>query len=595
MGILEWFHFDEPPWPPEAEVLVYGDRAAAVAPRQLLRAITATLRAAEEAPPGHRRHDLLTAAFLDAAGLLQGVADAELAVAGRDDLTPAQDASMALALMLARKLTASAWSGYQAIGPGVTPELMELATLPLPDPLSIRTPEGFAFYGVYPEAYLKAAAEHPWSATPLVIGLRSIGAGLAALVGAATGARTILTLRPVGPPFRRELRISGQIRALLAAHEGPFALVDEGPGLSGSSFGAAADLLEGLGVAEERIVFLPSHRGDLGPQADARHRARWARAARPVATFAELLAEAPLETWFADVTGPIQQVEDLSGGAWRNDGRFRDPPPAHPAQERLKFRLHTDSGRWLARFAGLGALGEAKFDRASALHRAGFTPEPLALRRGFLLERWEDAAPRAELPRERLVDQLGAYLGFRAMAFPAEPFEGADREALAEMADVNVREALDPEAASSLLRALARLVDAPEGQRVHVDARLHAWEWLLTPDELILKADALDHSAGHDLIGAQEIAWDIAGAKLEFDLSADEAAQVREAVRSATGDRPHPGALLFCEICYAAFQAGYWRMAEAAAPPSERARLKAQANRYVRQLGRLAQAAESSD
>jgi hypothetical protein len=160
---------------------------------------------------------------------------------------------------------------------------------------------------------------------------------------------------------------------------------------------------------------------------------------------------------------------------------------------------------------------------------------------------------------------------------------------------VNLREALGRPAAASLLRALSRLIAAPEAQRVHVDARLHPWEWLLTPDGLILKADAHDHSTAHDLVGAQEIAWDIAGAKLEFELTPDEFCRVREAVRAATGERPHPGALLFFEICYAAFQAGYWRMAEATSGPAERLRQAAQAERYVRQLGKLAQAAESSD
>jgi hypothetical protein len=575
-------------------MIVYGDRAAPAAPRLLLREITATLRAAEEGEPGPSRHDLLTRAFLDTAGLAQGLADAEFeARGGLDDLSPTQDAALDLALMLARKLTVSAWSGWQAIGPGVAPELLALAMQPLPDEVQIRTPEGFAFYAVYPEAYLKAAAEHPWPATPLVIGLRSIGTALACLVAAVTGARQVLTLRPSGPPFRRELKVSSQIRAMLAAHDGPFAIVDEGPGLSGSSFGATADLLEELGVASERIVFMPSHRGDPGPEACPRHRARWARAARAVATFEDLVRETPLADWFAELTGPVSRVEDLSGGAWREATPEAARPPAHAAQERLKFRLHTASGRWLAKFAGLGAVGAAKLERAQALHRAGFTPEPLALRGGFLLERWEDGSPIAEVPRERLVDRLSAYLAFRASAFPAEPHEGADRAALVGMARVNLEEALGEAAAGLVCELVRRAGEAPAGRPVHVDSRLHAWEWLRTPDDLLLKTDAVDHACAHDLVGCQDIAWDVAGAALEFTLKPTEVARLCEAIEAATGERPAPAALALMDICYPAFQAGWWRMAEAAAAPEERPRLAAQAQRYLRRLSELAQAAST--
>ena len=578
-------------------MLVYGERALATTPRQMLREITAVLRAAEEAQPGPDRHDLLTRAFIDAAGLTQGVADAEFEARGTDDLSMGQDACLALLLMLARKLTASAWSGFAAIGPGVAPELMSLAVQPLPEEISVRTPEGFAFHAVYPEAYLKAAAEHPWPATPLVIGLRSSGAGLAALVAAVTGARIVITLRPTGHPFRRELKLSGQLRILLAAHDGPFAIVDEGPGLSGSSFGAAADLLESLGVAEERIVFLPSHRGDLGPEADPRHRARWRRAARPVATFEDLAAELPLADWFADLTGRVEGVEDLSGGAWRSTLPLpaEAMPPAHAAQERLKFRLSTASGHWLAKFAGLGGTGAAKFERAKALHRAGFSPEPLALRRGFILERWEDGAPGLPVERTRLVEHLGAYLAFRAAALPAGPGCGASLEELGEMTRANLREALGSCAEARVRRKLEAAAAAPPGRPAFVDGRLHAWEWRLTPDGLLLKTDAVDHACSHDLVGCQEIGWDVAGARFEFGLDEEETARVCDAIEQAAGERPDPARLAFFDLAYAAFQAGWWRMAEQAAAGAERARLAEQADRYVRRLAELAGAPESAD
>jgi hypothetical protein len=361
-------------------MLVYGDRTRAVSPRAELRALGATLAAAARARPGPGRHDRLTRAFLDAAALAQGLADADWAARGGDGLSPLQDDALALLVALARQLAQPA--GAVGADPAVGAALAALARHPLPETLAVRLPEGHAFYAVYPEAYRKAAAAHPWAAPPFVVGLRSAGTGLAAVVAAATGAARVVTLRPTGHPFRRELRVRPALRARLARHPGPFAVVDEGPGLSGSSFGAVADLLAGLGVAEERVVFLPSHRGGPGPQASAAHRARWERAPRAVATLDDLVGDEPLAGWFADLTGPVAAVDDLSGGAWRAAAGLPPEawPPVHAALERRKFRLRTAAGDWLARFAGLGCAGEARWERARALHAAGFGPAPLGLR-----------------------------------------------------------------------------------------------------------------------------------------------------------------------------------------------------------------------
>jgi hypothetical protein len=571
-------------------MLVYGDRSEAVAPRKGLRALTATLKAAEETQPGPGRHDLLVSAFLQAAGLAQGLADAEFEAKGYDDLSASQEAAMTLLLALARKVASSAWTNFANSGPPIALELMGLALQPAPDAIRVKEAEGYAFYGVYPEAYLRAAVQHSWSAPPLVIGLRSIGLGLAALVGAAAAAKTVISLRPVGHPFQRELKLSEALKQLLAAHEGPFAIVDEGPGLSGSSFGATADLLEGLGVARDRIVFLPSHDGPPGDQASKAHRDRWVQAQRSVVTFQELSTEEPLETWFADLTGEIEHVEDLSGGAWREASGLAPGawPPAFAGQERLKFRLHAASGRWLAKFAGLGVTGEAKLDRARALHRAGFSPEPLALRRGFLIERWETGLAGPRVDRPTLVSHLGSYLGFRASAFPADPAAGGDTAQLAEMVRVNAGELLSGGAADELAARFQELADVAPARMVHVDGRLHAWEWLVSPDGLLLKTDALDHSQAHDLVGAQDIAWDVAGAALEFDLLPEEVEVVCKGIEAVSGQRVDEQRLAACEIAYPAFQAGYWRFAEQASSGLERDRIRAHATRYVDALAALA-------
>lgn len=469
---------------------------------------------------GDRRREVTTAQTLarreafTLAELAQGLIDAEFEANGVDDLTP---------------LHAAAAADLRALAAGRAPGA--LAALPLPPRVTVKEPEGYAFYAVYPEAYAQAARSIAWPAPPFVIGLRSIGLGLAAQVAEASGAVGMVSLRPAGPPFRRTLRLSDRLRSSLAAHPGPFAVVDEGPGLSGSSFGAVLDLLQDLGVSLDRIVVFPSHAGDLGPEADPAHRRRWAQVRRAVA--GSPATDRAVGELFVDLIGPALHVEDLSGGAWREGDA-----PAFPQQERLKFRISTASGRWLAKFAGLGHIGEAKLERARALHAADAVPAPVALRWGFLLSRWEDGEIARPTPAE-----LARYLSLRA-GLPAPP--GASPAALTEMARVNAAE-LGLDLAPDPPRATPR--------PVAIDGRLHAWEWIRTPDGRLLKTDALDHCCAHDLIGGQDIAWDVAGAAVEFELPDAEV----ERLRAAVGADPELTA--FCRLAYPAFQAGLWSFA----------------------------------
>ena len=136
--------------------------------------------------------------------------------------------------------------------------------LDLPDSITMRVPEGYAFYALYPEAYAEAARSLKLAGPVTVIGLRSIGTSLAAITAAAIGASSLVTLRPFGDAYARQVAISDALaRVLLSDSDGQFVIVDEGPGLSGSSFGAVADWLEDHGVAEDRLIALPIHGGSL--------------------------------------------------------------------------------------------------------------------------------------------------------------------------------------------------------------------------------------------------------------------------------------------------------------------------------------------
>jgi hypothetical protein len=629
-------------------MLVYGDQARSVEPRVMLDRLAETLRAAAALPSGILRHAALVAGLVTAGELAQGIADAEFgARGGQDAPSPAQDAAMALLLRLGVGIRLSWESGFARCPPPPEAELRALRDTPLPGLIRAKRAEGFAHYALYPEAWLRAGLESGLGPGLRVIGLRSIGAPLGAMVAAATGAPRPVTLRPVGHPFRRALSLAPALEAALLA--GPararFAVVDEGPGLSGSSFGAVADWLEDRGVAPGRIHLFPGHAGAPGPQAAARHRERWARATRHLVPFEALVLEASrpehrLETWAAALLGPLEApLRDISGGAWRPLRYVREAewPPVHAGQERRKFLARAGGATWLLKFAGLGPETEAGLARARALHAAGFTPPVAGMCHGFLVERWmEGARPLAPcgplhgsgrsppptgplapcgpihgsgrsppptgplapagFERTRLVEAVGRYLGFRAARFPAGPESGASLAALLEMARHNAAEALGAAAARGLDRwrpaELARLEAGL--RRVVTDNRLQAWEWLVLPDGRLLKADALDHHAGHDLVGCQDIAWDLAGAAVELELSVAEAARLGTVVAAGCGRAAAPGLLALLRPCYLAFRLGQDSMAADAMAgwPAEAARLRASAGCYAARLQQIADGRE---
>jgi hypothetical protein len=554
-------------------------------------------------PVGIEHHAALVAALIDAGELAQGLADAQFADLGHDTRSDLTDAVMALMMGIACCVRESWWSGFARLG--VLPEAStrSLTALPLPDVITTKTAEGFSLYSLYPETYLEAAGAMDAGRPTRVIGLRSVGAPLAAVVAAGLGMRSAVTLRPTGHPFYREVKLAEALATeILADKEARFAVVDEGPGMSGSSFGAVADFLETGGIKRNRIHFFPSHWGMPGGCSSDHHRQRWQQARRHVVDIGDMLIHKPqrpehrLETWAADLVGPpAGGLTEISAGGWRTIRYAREAewPPVKVQLERRKFLLPTADATWLLKFVGLGSMGARKLTRALSLHAAGFTPDVAGFRHGFLVERWIDGAVSLDQDfgdRDRLVAQVGRYLGFRARHFEATTEQGASLKALAEMARFNTSQILGEEAARDLDRLLH---DGTwlEGavRRVETDNRLHAWEWLHAPDGRLLKTDALDHHAGHDLIGCQDIAWDIAGATIELNLSDSEQNRLCRIVAEQSGHPVNRDLLALLTPCYPAFQmADHAMAADAAAPESgEAKRLRAAADRYARRLKQI--------
>jgi hypothetical protein len=113
------------------------------------------------------------------------------------------------------------------------------------------------------------------------------------------------------------------------------------------------------------------------------------------------------------------------------------------------------------------------------------------------------------------------------------------------------------------------------------EAVLH--EWLLT-DKGYVKTDAVDHCRDHFFPGSQDIAWDVAGACVEFRLSSDARRYLCERYVPKRRDPALAARLPFFLVAYLAFQLGYATMAAANLKGAEAGRFRQLAQTYSRQL-----------
>lgn len=348
--------------------------------------------------------------------------------------------------------------------------LDSLARLQLPeDAACFRIPEGFAWYALYPERYADAAecwAEQHRPARVLVIGLRSIGTSLSAVVAAVlarTGCEVTerLTVRPGGHPFERQasITISGKLPDAAI-------IVDEGPGLSGSSMAGVAEALVRCGVPHEAITFFPGHGNGPGGEANAEVRRWWTRG----------------RCWVgAQDKSVLPSLEDVQ---WQ--------------------------------FAGFAAVNDdletraaMKRRRQARLAEKGFALPSPAEGAGWIALANEGQGPSRELATEDfLCGRLAPYIATAAFA-PADERVIPDglQRIVAALHDC-------PGLAAAEDRVLAGCLGLP----LAGDGRLAPREWMTLRDGRIIKRDATGADCEHDWAGPQTVLWDVAGAVIEWDL-----------------------------------------------------------------------------
>jgi hypothetical protein len=439
--------------------------------------------------------------------------------------------------------------------------------LHLPARVALKPAEGFAFYALHPRLYARLLAQSPSQSAIAVVGIRSIGTTLSAVVAAAARAQgqpaERITVRPTGHPYDREVTFDEAQRAWVAhqfAGGERFIVVDEGPGRSGSSLLATAEALQQCGVANQRITIFCSHRCDPATLLARDAAARWSR----------FRALAPQQEWL-----PLPKDADIevSAGRWRE--HLLSPGTPWPATwtptERLKF-LSRD-GRWLMKFEGYGRFGAAALARAKAVHRAGFGPAVEDAGNGFLRYarlRRPPAVEQSLSPTAKVIDRLASYCAFRAREFPASHLD-VDGSVLREMVACNLREEFQLEPPPLTFECVLPTI---------CDSRMQPHEWLLTSDGELLKTDATSHGDDHFYPGPCDIAWDLAGCIIEWNMDAAATEALLAEYGRLSGDAAQRRIRDYL-LAYSAFRMGWMKMAaDSCASPDERARIFAEYQRY---------------
>jgi hypothetical protein len=520
-----------------------------------------------------RSADMLLATLLRSGELECAVADAAANAPGVsiEAFTEVTD-RLAESLMLGESGTrGSAWEADL---------LGKILTAAVPEQVEVASAEGFAYYALHPLAFAEALDELP-SLPPsvLVIGIRSIGTTLSAVTAASLRSRGAqvrrITVRPSGHPYNRRTRFRPEelelIRQNLAANAA-FLVVDEGPGMSGSSFLSTAEAVVEAGAEPASVILICGREpefdslcADDGPRRARRF--RWV----PVSS-------RPRK--------PVGAEVFIGGGSWR---RRMFPhrgvwPASWTSFERLKYLSPEAVPSRFFKFAGLGHYGKQVLEREEKIAHGGFGLLPHGEAEGFASYAWiadrvgiggsgARAMSAAELSRE-VIERLAAYCAFRAKVFPAEC---TGLSALEGMARHNMRQlGMSVPFCLKLERA------------VLADGRMQPHEWLQTADGTMFKTDSGSHGDDHFFPGVTDIAWDLAGAIVEWRMSRAEAHALLESYRRASGDDTVLRIADFI-AAYSAFRVAHCLMAAHALQGSEeQARLEREAPHYQKLLMRIA-------
>jgi len=372
-------------------MIVYSDRKREITPSQRI------VELAKQAAQSHISRDSATELLFDLGDIECAAADACLVAAEH-----LLDRAMRAAAHVYLGRSDRSLEVVRAVA-GIRPEM-------LPHSASVSISEGFAFYGLYPEVYAEATEQFVGEHRPqtaVVIGIRTIGTTLSAVVAAALEqhgcAVTRITVRPQGHPFDRHLELpTAAVDVIRSAAAAWIAIVDEGPGLSGSSFSSTVEALLKTGISGDRILIFPSWNPDPSLLRSAQARGTWTRHPRYTSSFRPSKHTRILR----------EDLRDISAGQWRRYAKLLDAWPAvQPHHERRKYLIGDHGRPALAKFSGLGTYGQLPFHIATDLAEAGFCPAVHASSDGFLVTDFVEGVPMSrEDATPEFVEHVAGYL-----------------------------------------------------------------------------------------------------------------------------------------------------------------------------------------
>jgi len=432
-----------------------------------------------------------------------------------------------------------------------------------PDQLSISPPEGFTYYALHTLDFanvISQLTDKPRACA--LIGIRSIGTTLSAVTSAALkqSGRPVsrITVRPAGHPYDRKTEFTpeqiGWIRDNLAK-PAQFLIVDEGPGRSGSTFLSVAEALVGAGVARDLITILGSRELDPASLCASDAVTRW-NAFRFISTM-------------PSVNRRFENCTYLGGGDWRKFSDLDPWPESWTQMERLKF-LSSDK-KALYKFEGMGPIGSQVRERAVVLASAGLSPHARDAADGFLEYEWlEGRALRADALTSSLLDHMARYCAFRVANFNTQHSAPAE---LRQMLAFNVHQEFGVEITLPQEAFFSRTP-------VLVDGRMQPYEWIARADGKVMKVDAVTHGDDHFFPGPCDIAWDLAGIAVEWQLDNSGCEYLLRRFHALTG-RDVSLELPLYMLAYSVFRMGFCKMAISTVRGSaEEHRLRSAYDRY---------------